>query len=69
MMALERLADRLETLCDWRDQIETQIRRAELLFELGLLDDAVLKKLTRRVRLWCDTANTLAASLSERGLA
>jgi hypothetical protein len=63
---IEHLTNRLEILCDWRDQLDVQLRRAELLNELGLLDDDMREQLEHRVCLWCDAADTLAGSLDGR---
>ena len=53
----------LTLLADWRDHLAVQIKRAELLQELGLLTADSQDRLACRVRLWCEAADSLAAGI------
>jgi hypothetical protein len=64
--ALEQLTDELSDMADWRDQLTVEIRRVELLWDLGLLTDTHVGGLTRQVRVWCDAANALADRMAGR---
>jgi hypothetical protein len=62
----DELTDKLALIADWRDQLQVEIRRSELLLELGLLDEQRLHALTRRVRFFSDACNALADTLGGR---
>jgi hypothetical protein len=44
--------DNVDLLDDWRCGLVVQVKRAELLHELGLLDEQAMESLTRRVGIW-----------------
>jgi hypothetical protein len=56
---LNKLTDRLTLIAGWRDQLQVEINRSELLLELGLLDEQRLDALTRRVRFFSHACNAL----------
>jgi hypothetical protein len=60
---LDALTADLSLMADWRDGLLVQLRRAELLLELGLLSADSQDRLATRVRLWCEAADALAASI------
>jgi hypothetical protein len=64
--ALNQLTRDLEDMADWRDQLTVEIRRASLLFDLGLLTESHLEGLKRRVNVWREAAKELAEQMSGR---
>ena len=63
MTALEQLTEELSLMADWRDQVRGETQRAEILFRLGLLTQAHLDNLKRRVALWREAAKSLGESI------
>jgi hypothetical protein len=63
--ALNRLTHDLQILVDWRDQLSIQIKRAELLFDLGLLTETHLDGITRRVGFWREAAKALGERIPD----
>lgn len=60
----EHRLDQVEVLTDWKVALETEIKRADVLDELGLLEDQALDVLTRRIRLWRNAVDALAQEMS-----
>jgi hypothetical protein len=61
--ALNQLTRDLEDMADWRDQLTVEIRRASLLFDLGLLTESHLEGLRRRVNVWREAAKALGEQM------
>jgi hypothetical protein len=49
--------DRVDLLDDWKHGLDIQVRRAELLSELGLLDEQAIEALEWRVGIWRDAVS------------
>src|SRR5215467_9310399 len=64
--ALNRLTRDLDDMANWLEHLRVEIRRASLLFDLGLLTESHLAGLTRRVRVWREAASALASQMSGR---
>src|SRR5262245_39211581 len=63
---LNELTDRLALIADWKDQLHAELKRNELLLELGLLDEQRLKALMKRVRFFSEACNALGDTLGGR---
>jgi hypothetical protein len=60
---VDQLTDNLEIMADWFDRLRVEIRRANLLWDLGLLTEQHLDGLARRVAIWREAAEALADTI------
>jgi hypothetical protein len=60
---IERHTDRLEVICDWRDELVIKHRRAMLLWDLGLITVAEFNQIVDQVDHWHRAVDALTASM------